>query len=79
MAKKVVMCGQCGWRGPKAQVLTAIHPFDPCKEYVIDGCPQCYEINTMRDVCNVGKCENAPQFIDSRGRWTCEDHADFGD
>lgn len=48
------VCEQCGWNGFECNVPTAANPFKPHE--LINGCPKCRSINTIRVACDEPSC-----------------------
>jgi hypothetical protein len=55
-ATRKVLCDEhrCGWHGLQAEVLQTPNPFDPSD--MLDGCPACKSINTIRYACDEPDC-----------------------
>ena len=53
-----VKCSEyrCSWQGTERETLTAPNPFDLVPQGVIEGCPECKEINTIVKVCDEPDC-----------------------
>ena len=45
----------CAWRGMEKEVLKAPSPFNP-EEDLLDGCPKCLQIGTIREACDERDC-----------------------
>ena len=73
------MCEDCKWQGTNEQVLVADNPFLP--SHRITGCPDCREVNTMRELCDEpGCCQYSDCGFptdDGGYRRTCFDHSKF--
>ena len=72
---------RCGWRGDHEELLSAPDPFDSCE--MIYACPDCREIGTTRQACDVPGCWEpatcGTPTADGGYRWTCCKHQpEFG-
>jgi hypothetical protein len=47
------VCKECGWQGTTTEVLEGKSPFDNA---VLDGCPLCFAVNSMRTTCDEPDC-----------------------
>lgn len=54
MTKCVCDNYRCNWHGDSSEVLRAKNPFD--EDEVIEGCPECREINSPRQACDEPGC-----------------------
>lgn len=53
VSKNELLCRECGYLGFEA--LIAPNPFD--KEDILEACPECLEINSLRMVCEIQGCK----------------------
>lgn len=70
-----VLCIECKWCGPEAEMLTATSPFDP--EDTVVGCPKCKTVNRLHRACDVEGCDRESSCgfpSDSGYRRTCGEH-----
>ena len=73
-------CEECGQASEQSKILTAPNPFDPAD--TIFGCPNCKEVGSFRQVCQVKDCEDdatcgSPLFRGFRYAFLCGKH--FGE
>ena len=52
-----LLCRECAWVGPKAEILTAPSPFRAGDEIV--GCPRCFGVECFAPGCDAEGCRNA--------------------
>lgn len=70
-----LQCEDCGWKGTHEDALKAPHPFLPEDE--IQGCPQCFEVSTLRNCCDEEGCWDLVQAgtpSPNGYRLTCSKH-----
>lgn len=51
-----VRCDECGWVGMVKDILEAPNPF--ASRFIIQGCPNCFEINKIVRGCFYDDCSN---------------------
>jgi len=71
-------CEDCDWQGTNNDYLIADNPFGPGQ---IVGCPFCFEVNSMQELCDEPLCSQLASCgfpTDDGGyRRTCFDHSQF--
>lgn len=69
------ICQECGWRGVASAVVTAPSPFHV--NDTVQGCPRCFEIQTMRIACDSDGCwreMSSGTPTEAGYRMTCGEH-----
>jgi hypothetical protein len=74
-SKSRLKCEECNWIGEQKKVLVSPNPFN--KDESICGCPVCFEVGTMRRVCDDSECKDKATCGTSTSSgywWTCGKH-----